>query len=233
MFDMIAFDADDTLWHNETLFSITQERFQQLLSGYHDAELTGQKLYETEMRNLAYFGYGIKGFTLSMIETAIELTHGKIQGREIQDIIDLAKAMVKAPVQLLDRVEEVIERLSESYTLMLITKGDLFDQEAKIAQSGLAERFTHIEIVSEKSAESYRALLAKHKIDIQRFVMVGNSLRSDIFPVLAIGGRAVHIPYHVTWAHEAISHRDIEQKDYFELEHIGLLPELIARLHDT
>jgi putative hydrolase of the HAD superfamily len=227
-FDVIAFDADDTLWHNETLFSMTQDKFRQLLGRYEGTDLAMDKLYEIEIRNLETFGYGIKGFTISMIEAAIELTQGRVVGQDIQQIIDFAREMLRAPVQLLDHVAELIPQLAQSYTLMLITKGDLFDQESKIAQSGLADYFTEIEIVSDKREETYRALLRKHKIAPERFMMVGNSLRSDILPVAALGGVAVHIPYQLTWAHEHID--DDEQLVYLSLEHIGELPEILERL---
>jgi putative hydrolase of the HAD superfamily len=228
--DLIAFDADDTLWHNETMFSMTQEKFMQLLAGEQSPELIARTLYEIELRNLHNFGYGIKGFTLSMIETAIELTGGQIKGAVIQQIIDLAKAMVHAPVELLDHVAEVIPRLAESFRLMLLTKGDLFDQEAKLARSGLGAYFTQVEIVSDKTELSYRALFAKYAIDPARFLMVGNSLRSDIVPVTALGGRAVYIPYHLTWAHESVAEHDPQQHHYVQLEHMGMLPALIERL---
>jgi putative hydrolase of the HAD superfamily len=226
---MIALDADDTLWHNEGLFSLTQEQFMQLLAGYHSPERIGQKLYEIELRNLNNFGYGIKGFTLSMIETAIELTEGQVSAAAIQRIIDLAKAMVHAPIELLDHVAEVIPQLAATYPLMLITKGDLFDQESKLARSGLGQHFTHIEIVSDKTELSYRALFQKYKIDPARFLMVGNSLRSDILPVTALGGRAVYIPYHLTWAHETVADHDPESHSYVELRHIGELPALLEQ----
>lgn len=229
MFDMLAFDADDTLWHNETLFVMTQEKFRALLEPYLTREWTGAELYATEIRNLDYFGYGIKGFTLSMIETAIELTDARIPAHEIQSIIDFGKAMVKTPVNLLDHVPEIIPSLAQSHLLMLITKGDLFEQETKIAQSGLVEYFTHIEIVAEKTAAMYRRLLTKHQLDPQRFLMVGNSLRSDILPVVEVGGHAIHVPYQTTWAHEMVSDHVAQQHTYAELAHLGLLPDFIAQ----
>jgi putative hydrolase of the HAD superfamily len=231
--DLIALDADDTLWHNETMFSITQAKFLELLAGYHGPELIERKLYETELRNLNNFGYGVKGFTLSMIETAIELTDRQVSGAIIQQIIDFAKAMVHAPVELLDHVAEVVPWLAERYPLMLLTKGDLFDQESKLARSGLAEYFRHVEIVSDKTATSYRALFARYQIEPARFLMVGNSLRSDVLPVTALGGRAVYIPYHMTWAHETVAERDAQLHQYVELEHIGGLPKLIEQLAAT
>ena len=199
----IAFDADDTLWANEDLFVATQQQYMQLLAPFR-ADWDAEELHAAERRNLAYFGYGIKGFTLSMIETAIEVSNGAIPGRDIAKIIDMARAMVHAPLPLLPGVAELIPQLSTKYSLMLITKGDLFDQEAKIARSGLADSFRHIEIVSEKSPHAYQRILQRYDINPQSFVMVGNSLRSDILPVIAIGGHAVHIPYHLTWAHEHV-----------------------------
>lgn len=191
-FDLIAFDADDTLWHNEHLYSLTQEGYRELLAPFLDRPWTGDELYATELRNLQHFGYGIKGFTLSMVETAIELTAGQVPAAVIQQIIDLGKGMLAAPVELLDGVAELLPALSADVPLMLLTKGDLFDQEAKIARSGLASHFRHIEIVSEKTRATYASLLDKVGVRPERFLMVGNSLRSDILPVLALGGHAVY-----------------------------------------
>jgi putative hydrolase of the HAD superfamily len=205
MFDLIAFDADDTLWHTEDLYVGTQDRFKQLLAPYHSAEWIDRKLFDTEMRNLGVFGYGIKGFVLSMIETAIELTEGRISGTEIQRLIDMGREMLSADIRLLAGVAETVAALSERYPLMIITKGDLFDQETKIARSGLGPHFKHVEIVSDKTEASYAALLRRHGVAPQCFLMIGNSLRSDILPVVALGARAVYIPYHLTWAHEQVS----------------------------
>jgi putative hydrolase of the HAD superfamily len=206
MIDTIAFDADDTLWHNETLFTLTQTRFAELLAPYHDRQGIGQKLFETEVRNLGHFGYGVKGFTLSMIETAIELTEGRIDGATIGMLIGLAKEMLSAPVELLPGVAETVDTLADQgYRLMVITKGDLFDQESKVARSGLAERFQHVEVVSEKDPATYRRICQRHDLTPERLLMVGNSLKSDILPVLTIGGFAAHVPYHTTWAHEQVA----------------------------
>ena len=229
-FDLIAFDADDTLWHNETLYTMTQSRFKALLAPYHEGEIVDRELYETEMRNLAYYGYGIKAFTLSMIETAIELTGGRVGGAEIRQIIDFAREMLQAPVRLMDGVEDVLVALAADYRLMIITKGDLFDQETKIARSGLADHFDLVEIVSHKKPETYANLLAKHQVTAERFLMVGNSLPSDVLPVLAIGGQGVHIPYHVTWAHEVVDEADVADEGYVELEDVRQLPALLAGL---
>ncbi|HYG86396.1 MAG TPA: HAD family hydrolase [Azospirillum sp.] len=202
MIDTIAFDGDDTLWHNESLFSMTQERFRALLAHAAEPATIDARLLAAERRNLGVYGYGIKGFVLSMIETAIEVTDGRIAAADTQSLIDFGKAMLQHPVELLDGVSEVVEALSGRYRLMLITKGDLFDQESKIARSGLAERFAAVEIVSEKDPDTYRRVLERHGVAPERFLMVGNSVRSDILPVLALGGHAVHVPYHVIWAHE-------------------------------
>lgn len=225
MIDTIAFDGDDTLWHNESLFSMTQERFRALLAHAADPETIDRRLLEAERANLRVYGYGIKGFVLSMIETAVDLTDGRIAGRDIQTLIDFGKAMLEHPVDLLDGVAEVTAALAPTHRLLLITKGDLFDQESKIARSGLAERFAAVEIVSEKDPETYRRVLDRHGVDPARFVMVGNSVRSDILPVLAIGGHAVHVPYHLTWAHEEA---EPPAENYRRIESLRDLPALLS-----
>jgi putative hydrolase of the HAD superfamily len=225
--DVIGFDADDTLWHNEPLYTLTEQKFISLLSARHARADIEARLYKTEIRNLEHFGYGIKGFTLSMIETAIELTGGDILGGEIQQIIDYAREMLRAPVNLLEQVAETVETLAASHKLILITKGDLFDQESKVARSGLAGYFAHVEVVSEKDKPTYEAVLRKRGIDPATFLMVGNSLRSDVLPIVALGGQAVHIPYSTTWAHETVPD-PAAHTGFFELAHIGLLPELVA-----
>ncbi|MFN0086239.1 MAG: HAD family hydrolase [Blastocatellia bacterium] len=232
MADVIAFDADDTLWHNEPLYRGTQRRIVEILGRYHDAEWIESRMYETEIRNLEHYGYGLKGFTLSMIETAIELTGGGISGPEIGQMIDLARDALRAPVVLIDGVEEIIDSLRASYDLMLITKGDLFEQEAKIIRSGLADRFRGIEVVRSKERGTYETLAARHGISPDRFLMVGNSLRSDILPVLDMGGRAIHIPYETTWAHEVVPEEELVGREFFRLSHIRELPALIETLCD-
>lgn len=230
--EVIAFDADDTLWHNEILYSQAKDKFSQLFSDYHDPEWIGKKLDETEMRNIYSYGYGIKSFTLSMIETAIEITEGQVAGREVQEIISLAKEMLQAGVQLLEQAEETLAELSSTHVLMLITKGDTFEQERKIKRSGLASYFRHSEIVSEKTMQVYQELLEKYDLDPQRFLMVGNSMRSDIIPVIGIGGQAVFISHPLTWVHETMIDRSIEVSEYFELEHLGQLPDFVRSLDD-
>lgn len=233
MFDVIAFDADDTLWHTEGLYSGTLDKFKQLMAPYATAEHIEQTVHQTEMRNLASYGYGIKGFALSLIEAAIELSQGRIQGAEIQKVLDLAREMLTAQVQLLEHAEETVIKLAAQYPLMLITKGDLFDQESKIARSGLGPYFRSIEIVTDKTSDNYAAILAKYHIAPERFLMVGNSLRSDILPVVTLGGRAVHIPYRITWAHENVPLPEEVRAKYVELERLDLLPALIEKLDST
>lgn len=226
----IGLDADDTLWHNESLFALTQARLRDLLAPYGDAAQIDARLYATETRNLEHFGYGIKGFTLSMIETAVELTEGRIEGAAIAQILAWGKTMLTAPVELLPHVREVLEELAAQHSLLLITKGDLFDQESKLARSGLGEFFRHIEIVREKDARVYARILQKYDIQPQRFLMVGNSVRSDILPVLEIGGRAAHIPYEITWQHEAAHLPQADVNGYYHLPNFGALPALVAQL---
>lgn len=181
MFQTIAFDGDDTLWHNKIHYTKATEGFKRLLASYGCSESIESSLYDTEVDNLRYYGYGVKSFTLSMIETAVGLTGGHILGDDVKRILDFAKEMLGAPVQLLDQAEETLAILAEAHTLMLITKGDLFDQEARLLQSGLADHFSYVEIVSEKARDVYDTLLANHGIPAQQFLMVGNSLRSDIY----------------------------------------------------
>ena len=230
MFEYLAFDADDTLWHSERLYAEIQKRFTGMLSHYHDSEWINERLYQTEIRNIKHFGYGIKAFSLSLIETAIELTEGRISSSEIKEIVNWSKEMLNSEVELLPDVNQVISRLSAQYPLMIITKGDLLDQEAKIKKSGLADYFQHIEIVSQKSAESYGGLFKKHGITPNRFIMVGNSLPSDILPVLKLGGSAVHIPYEITWLHEAAEPPPHDHPGYYQLKAIGELPGLLEQI---
>lgn len=225
MFKLIAFDADDTLWHNEPLFHATENQLAELLASYHSADWVRDRLFATEIKNLGHFGYGIKGFILSMIETAIELTEGRIGGAEIQKILDWGHGMLMAPIDLLDGVRETIETLAPDYRLMLLTKGDLFDQESKLARSGLGEHFHAVEIVSNKDVRTYASILARHAVAPEDFLMVGNSLKSDVLPALEAGARAVHIPYSLTWAHERVDEEALRGKEFARLESIRHLPE--------
>jgi len=228
--DLIAFDADDTLWHTEHLYADAQAQFRALLAPYVAADTLDGHLFEVEMRNLNFFGYGVKGFTLSMIETAIEMTEGQVGGQDIQRIIDLAKAMLTAEITLLDEAEQTVAALAQTHRLMIITKGDLFDQETKVARSGLASYFQDVEIVSDKNQDTYAALLARHAVAPERFLMVGNSLRSDVLPVVALGAHAVYVPHHLTWAHETVPDHEAAASRYHELARLGQLPALIAQL---
>ena len=217
---IVAFDADDTLWVNETNFNQVQDQFADLLRHHLPADDIAAQLYEAEKRNLQIFGYGAKGFMLSMIETAVQLTNGAINGTEIQHIIDMGKAMLAKPVELLDGVRHVLDSLDEDYALMVLTKGDLLDQETKIARSGLSQFFQHVEIVSEKTPASYRRILQRYQLQPHEFVMIGNSLRSDILPILEIGAFAIHVPYQITWVHEQVSAVDTADKQFLTLSHI-------------
>ena len=229
-FDLIAFDGDDTLWENERLFVDAQAVLRRLLAGADDPAKIDQRLIEAEKNNLSHFGYGIKGFALSMIETAIELTDGRIPGRDIRIILDTAKSMLAADVELLDHVEEALAALAGAYRLILITKGDLHDQERKVARSGVGHYFSDVEIVSEKGPETYSGLLKRLATPPDRFMMVGNSIRSDILPVLKIGGSAVHIPHVLTWSHEHADPPPTGHPGYHTLDHVGLLPRLLRDL---
>ena len=229
-FDVIAFDADDTLWHSEILYASAQEEYRRLLAPYAEAETIDRVLHQTEMRNLPTYGYGIKGFALSMIEAALELSQHQVSGGEIQRLLDLAKQILSTEVELLEGVAEVVAELAKTYLLMLITKGDLVHQEAKIEQSGLKPYFRTIEIVADKTPQSYAALLARHHVEPSRFLMIGNSLRSDVLPVLEIGGQAVHVPYAITWVHEHADVAPDQQSRYHEIERIGQLPALLEEL---
>lgn len=226
----IGFDADDTLWHNEHLFEENHKRYCELLSEYHDAETVEERLYETEMKNLELFGYGIKSFTLSCIETAINLTNGKIATEEIRRIIDQCRQMLAHPVELLEGVSDVVETLAKDYRLILITKGDLRDQERKVARSGLAHCFDHVEVVSDKTVEVYDRVFRRNQVTADQFIMIGNSLKSDILPILDLGGHAVHIPYHTTWKHERVDSPPHDHEFFYELQSISQLPELISTL---
>ncbi|HTJ78691.1 MAG TPA: HAD family hydrolase [Rariglobus sp.] len=227
---VVGFDADDTLWHNETIFENVHLRYRDMLARYHDATTVDRTLFATEMRNLEPYGYGVKGFMLSAIETAIELSDGKISAEEIRRLLELGRAMLAHPVELLDGVADTVATLAASHRLILITKGDLRDQERKLAKSGLAQHFHHVEILSEKNEPAYATILRRHAITPRNFLMVGNSLKSDIAPVLSLGGAAAHVPYPLTWAHEHVDTLPPSEGRFFELGSVRELPPLIARL---
>jgi len=229
MIDTVAFDADDTLWHNEHLFQDTQKALEAIVGRYRPGEDIHDALFAVEMRNLALFGYGIKGFTLSMVEAAVQLTEQRISAAEIHEIVELGKTMMEAPVELLDGVEETLALVTGRYRVILITKGDIVDQSSKIERSGLGDHFEQVEIVPRKDAGTYRTIFERHGIDPARSVMVGNSMPSDILPVLELGGHGVHVPYALLWAHEAHD-EDPEHERFHRLERLSELPGLLARL---
>jgi putative hydrolase of the HAD superfamily len=228
--EVVAFDGDDTLWHNERIFAEAQAGFRALLAAFHPPEWIDARLADAEKRNLPHFGYGIKGFALSMIETAIELTEGRVDSRDIRHILDMARRMLGAEVELLDHVVETVADVAAGHRLMLITKGDLHDQERKVQRSGLGTHFADVEVVSEKDPGTYSALLRRHGLAAERFLMVGNSLRSDVLPVLEVGGNAVHIPYALTWSHEEADPPPRDHPRVHSLEHIGQLPGLLRKI---
>jgi putative hydrolase of the HAD superfamily len=224
---VVGLDGDDTLWHNESIFAATHERYRALIQRYvPDADID-DRLLDVERRNITVFGYGVKGFALSLIETAIAVTDGRLDSADIALIIGWAKQMLRHPVELLEGVADTVEALAQRYRLALITKGDFFHQESKVARSGLADHFDVVEIVAEKDPLTYRRVLDRAGIDPASFMMVGNSLRSDVLPVLDVGGRAVHIPYHVTWQHEHIAEHEHDGAAYARLADIRELPGLL------
>lgn len=231
MIEIVLLDGDDTLWHNEPLFAEMTTRFLELLAPYHSAEWIQERLFETEIRNLRHYGYGIKSFVLSMIESAIELTEGRISGSEIDVVLDFGKEMLEAPVKLLEFAEETVACLAERYRLILVTKGDLFDQESKLARSGLADFFDAVEIVAEKSEATYRGVAARSDFDFAKAVMVGDSLRSDVLPVAKIGGNAIHVPYGSVWQHEIVPDDALQTYKYRTAANIREVPKIIDDLN--
>ena len=216
---VIAFDADDTLWINEPYFQETEKKFCELLEDYLPQHTVEKELLKTEMQNLALYGYGIKAFMLSMIETALNVS-GKTAGMEvIEKTIQYGKDLLAKPIELLDSVEDVLKALQPHYRLVVATKGDLLDQERKLKNSGIAHYFHHIEIMSDKQQADYQKLIKHLDITPSEFAMIGNSLKSDVLPVLEIGGHGFHVPYHVTWAHEKVEHH-VQHGNFKELKHL-------------
>jgi putative hydrolase of the HAD superfamily len=227
---VLGFDGDDTLWHSETRFHVTQGEFRDLIKRHAPDADIDRRLAEMEMKNLAIYGYGVKSFTLSMLETAIELTEARIPTKDLEVVLGWGKRMLMEPTEVLPGVEDTLTSLSSNHDLILITKGDLFDQESKLARSGLGELFIGVEILSEKNVESYRRVFKRRAIDPRQFVMVGNSLRSDVVPVVELGGRAVHIPYTVTWAHEHVPDDQLPADGWRRIESIAELPAALENL---
>ena len=223
----VGLDADDTLWHNETIFRLTHDRFVDLLADHADRAALESRLAETEARNLRLYGYGVKGFTLSMIETAMDLTGGEAPAAVVREILAAGRDMLGHPVEPLPGVDAALAALSERYRLVLITKGDLLDQERKLAASGLGDLFAAVEIVSEKDRRTYERVFARHGTGAAEAVMAGNSVRSDVLPALEAGAFAVHVPYHITWAHE-VAEAPIEHPRFGLLDSLAGLPAWIA-----
>lgn len=217
---VIAFDADDTLWVNEPYFQETEEKFCELLAPYLSKHTLSQELFKTEIGNLRLYGYGIKGYILSMIEAALQISNHTISNEVIAKIILYGKELLEHPIELLDGVEETLEALKGKYKLVVATKGDLLDQRRKLHNSGLGKYFHHIEVMSDKQEIDYQDLLKRLEIEASEFLMVGNSLKSDVLPVLGIGGHAIHIPFHTTWAHEKIDHK-VEHERMKSMESIS------------
>ena len=211
---VIGFDADDTLWVNETYFREAELEFAKLLSAYETSNKIDQELFKKEMDNLELYGYGVKGFVLSMVEMALEISNYNVSNKTIEAILDIGKDMINKPVELLDGVEEVLETLSKQYKLILATKGDLLDQERKLEKSGLIDYFHHIEVLSDKKEANYSKLLNHLDINPSEFLMIGNSLKSDILPLVNIKAHAIHVPFHTTWAHEEVSKKESNGKAY-------------------
>ena len=225
----VGLDADDTLWHNETIFRLTQDRFRELMAAVAAPDVLDQRLAAVERRNLALYGYGVKGFTLSMIETAMEVTGGEAPSRVIGEILAAGREMLAHPVEPLPGVQAALADLASDYRLVLITKGDLLHQEQKLAASGLGDLFAAVEIVSEKDASTYERVFARDGDGAARAAMVGNSLRSDVIPALEAGAYAAHVPYHVTWAHE-MADPPAGHPRFAELQSLAELPDWVRAL---
>jgi putative hydrolase of the HAD superfamily len=211
---VIGFDADDTLWVNETYFRDAELEFAKLLGAYETANKIDQELFKKEMDNLELYGYGVKGFVLSMVEMALEISNYNVSNKTLEAILNIGKDMINKPVELLDGVEEVLKKLSKNYRLILATKGDLLDQERKLEKSGLIDYFHHIEVLSDKKEANYSKLLNHLDIKPSEFLMIGNSLKSDILPLVNIKAHAIHVPFHTTWAHEEVSEKESNGKAY-------------------
>ncbi|GAA4384662.1 HAD family hydrolase [Hymenobacter koreensis] len=231
---LIAFDADDTLWPNQPHFDQAEADLYALLTHYADARTLEQQFYQVQQHNMHLFGYGAKSFMLSMIETVIQLTAGSVTGTEIQHILDQGKRLLSFPIEPLPQVEQVLETLKErGQPLMLLTKGDLFDQESKLARSGLGDYFDYVEIVSEKNEETYRRILRRYQVQPEEFVMIGNSLKSDILPVARLGARAVYVPFHTTWAMERVSEEQLEGVSFHQVTALSQVPAYLAALTEN
>ena len=225
----IGFDADDTLWQNETFFRLTEQRFTELLSEHGAHEVISARLLEAERRNLRFYGFGVKGFTLSMIETAVEVTNGQVSASVIAEILGFGRQMLQNPVETLPHARETLDALAGRYRILLITKGDLFDQERKLAQSGLGDYFSAVEIVSDKTPGVYERIFTRHGDGPQRAVMVGNSLKSDVVPAIRAGSWGVYVPHDLTWV---LEHEEAPEADprFRQIADLGQLPALLTQM---
>ena len=231
--DAIAFDADDTLWHNERFFRLTQDRFAALLADVAPRDHLEERLLAAERRNLGHYGFGIKGFMLSMIETALDVTGDRVPARVIREIVAAGQEMLAHPIELLPHARAAVEGAAGAgFRVVLITKGDLLDQERKLAQSGLGDLFDAVEIVSDKSAPVYAAIFARHGFAPGSVLMAGNSLKSDVLPVLEVGGFGVHVPHDLTWALEEVEPPEGHGR-FHRLEDLGALPALVGRIENS
>ncbi len=228
----IGFDADDTLWQNEAFFRLTQARFETLLASYAAPDHLHDRLLAAERRNLGHYGFGIKGFVLSMIETAIEVTEGRVAAPVIAELLAAGQEMLAHPIELLPHVRETVSTLAEEFRVLVITKGDLLDQERKLAQSGLGDLFHGVEIVSDKNPQTYARIFARHGVAPDQAMMVGNSLKSDVLPVLELGGWGIHVPHGLTWALEH-AEPPLGHPRFQSLADLGALPALLATLPTT
>ncbi|AUC76258.1 HAD family hydrolase [Olleya sp. Bg11-27] len=226
---VIGFDADDTLWVNETYFREAEVQFAKLLNQFETENKIDQELFKMEMKNLPVYGYGVKGFVLSMVEMALELSNNTVSNQTISKILDIGKDMINEEVELLDGVEDVLQQLSKKYKLIVATKGDLLDQERKLEKSGLLDYFHHIEVLSDKKEANYSKLLNHLEIKPSEFLMIGNSLKSDVLPLINIKAKAVHVPFHTTWAHEQVVVNTEESKQYKTLKSLKDLPKLLQQ----
>lgn len=227
---MVAFDADDTLWRSEEYFREAEAKFHALVARYVDTADVAARLYAVEKRNLALFGYGVKGMVLSMLESAFEITQGRVSASDMHRIVEMGKRMLQHPVELLPGVAQMVAEVAAQYPIVLVTKGDLFHQETKVRESGLARWFGRIEIVSEKDTATYARLLREVGVAAGEWVMVGNSLRSDIAPVLALGGWGIHVPYPLTWVHEEDVELDLSHPRLLQVEAASQVPQALAQV---
>jgi len=225
---VVSFDADDTLWVTEPFYRETEAEFCKLLSNFHTEEFVNEQLLKTELKNLKLYGYGAKGFVLSLVETALRITENKLGQETIGQIIELGKKLLNKPLELINGVEEILKYLStKDYKLIVATKGDLLDQERKLRNSGLEKYFHHIEVMSDKKAKNYLSLIKHLDIKPDKFLMIGNSLRSDILPVIKLGAKAIHIPFHTTWVHEEVEENEINPISFIQLNKISDLTNLL------